>query len=160
MVYIIISAILIFAFLFVRDLYKKDSSKEEHTEVKTEKLPSRAGCTEYYIAGLPHANIRRNDLGIFHGFANAEIGNRYDKYAISINNGKKNLGYFPGKNRMLHTFITEKGGILPVFGKIWENDEGGHYGRVYIEYDELNYSRTINVQKRKAKKELSSKQEV
>lgn len=91
----------------------------------------------YSIKGINFRNLGLEDLGPFTGYAEAELHNEYDEYAIGIyKDDGLMLGYLPSGNKDQYEYMVSVGRYLKVRGNVKIGDDGDHfYGYVYVPYD-------------------------
>lgn len=99
-------------------------------------LSPRKGYDKFEIAGAYYRNLPITTIGKFNGYVTAQTDNEYDKYAISVfNDDGLHLGFLPGGNAILHTYVSDEGGSVHAYGYIGCHDDGGMYGEVCVETD-------------------------
>lgn len=96
----------------------------------------RKGYTTREIKGMGYRDLSLHDIGRFEGYAEAEVGNKYDPYAIAIyREDYTHVGYLPAGDFELHDYITDQGGYVHCIGYIACYNNGVFYGEVSVESD-------------------------
>jgi hypothetical protein bacD2_23164 len=99
-------------------------------------LSPRKGYDKFSIAGAYYRNLPITTIGKFNGYVTAQTDNEYDEYAIAVfNDDGLHLGFLPGGNAMLHTYVSDEGGSVHAYGYIGCHNDGGMYGEVCVETD-------------------------
>ncbi|WP_106831140.1 HIRAN domain-containing protein [Parabacteroides pacaensis] len=100
-------------------------------------LSARKGYSKYRIAGVYYRNLPLSMVGRFNGYAEVELHNKYDSFAIAIyNDAGIHLGYIPKEyNRKLHSYIMENGGKVHAYGYIACDSRNSMYGETCVETD-------------------------
>ncbi|MDL2230342.1 hypothetical protein LJB87_00955 [Alistipes sp. OttesenSCG-928-L06] len=91
-------------------------------------LPIRDGYKKFDMVGMYYRKLKKSDMGEFEGYAKAEEGNSYDRYAVAIyKDSGKHVGYLPKGNRIIHKQIQDNGGSTPAYGFISCDSSGDNF---------------------------------